>query len=87
MDTDTYRAAYEGRIGADRMEAGLSCIPNKIHGDLDEVLKLRIALESIKMILKGPAANRRLMAIAGPARQCLNIIKSVEPFNYEKDIR
>lgn len=42
-----YKAAYEGRVGADRMGAKLGIIPDPIHGDLDEVVRLREALEFI----------------------------------------
>lgn len=36
-----YRAAAEGRIGADRMAMGLSIIPDKNRGDMDEVARWR----------------------------------------------
>ena len=42
-----YRAAYEGRVGADRMQAKLRTIPDPIHGDLEDVVRLRKALEFI----------------------------------------
>jgi hypothetical protein len=45
------------------------------------VRELETALEQIKTILAGPASNRAMMQIAGPARRCLNVIKSTEAAN------
>ena len=45
------------------------------------VKALEAALEQLKTILTVPASNRVMMQIAGPARRCLNIIKSTEPSN------
>lgn len=39
--------------------------------------KAHNALRAIKVRLERPAANRRFMQIAGPARECINIVKSV----------
>lgn len=39
---------FHARSFAERMAAGLSCIPNKARGDLDEVLRLRAVLEQIR---------------------------------------
>jgi hypothetical protein len=39
-----YAAAHEGRIGADRMAAGLPIIPDELAGDLEEIKRLRLAL-------------------------------------------
>ena len=50
MDTDEYRAAYEGRTGADRMALKLAIIPDKLRGDMDEVARLREALKKIRDI-------------------------------------
>lgn len=47
MDTDDYRAAYEGRVGADRMALRLPIIPDDLRGDMDEVKRLRLTLEYI----------------------------------------
>ena len=47
MERDEYRAAYEGRVGADRMALGLGIIPDKLRGDMDEVKRLRDALQKI----------------------------------------
>lgn len=44
MNDAEYRAAYEGRIGADRMRLHLSIIPHPVKGDMYEVEKLRAAL-------------------------------------------
>lgn len=53
------------------------------HSDLLEqrVKALEAALEQLKTILTVPASNRVMMQIAGPARRCLNIIKSTEKLN------
>jgi hypothetical protein len=45
MNTENYKAAAEGRLGADRMAFGLSIIPDKNRGDMDEVLRLRSAIQ------------------------------------------
>ena len=42
------------------------------------VKALEAALKQLKSILEVPASNRVMMQIAGPARRCLNIIKSTE---------
>jgi hypothetical protein len=41
----------------------------------DRIKRLEEALTEIESAMKQPASNRRLMQIAGPARQVLNIIK------------
>lgn len=53
------------------------------HSDSLERLERRVkaleaALKQLKSILEVPASNRVMMQIAGPARRCLNIIKSTE---------
>ena len=45
MNTDDYKAAAEGRLGANRMSLGLSIIPDKNRGDMDEVVRLRNAIQ------------------------------------------
>ena len=45
------------------------------------VKALEAALKQLKAILEVPASNRVMMQIAGPARRCLNIIKSTEKLN------
>ena len=45
------------------------------------VKALEAALKQLKAILEVPASNRVMMQIAGPARRCLNIIKSTEEKN------
>lgn len=47
MNDEEYRGAYEGRIGSDRMTLKLAIIPDKDRGDMDEVARLRAALERI----------------------------------------
>lgn len=47
MDTDEYRSAREGIVGADRMALGLPIIPDTLRGDMDEVKRLRTTLEYI----------------------------------------
>lgn len=42
--------------------------------------KLKSALLNIKEVLAKPASNRTMMQIAGPARQCLNIIHRLEDY-------
>ncbi len=46
-EQEDYRAAYEGNIGADRMRLGLAIIPDRLRGDMDEVIRLRRCLEYI----------------------------------------
>ena len=43
-----------------------------------KIKKLEQLLNKIEEILKRPAANHRLMQIAGPARQVINIIKQAK---------
>ena len=50
MDTDEYKAAADGRTGADRMALRLGIIPDKNRGDMDEVKRLRDALKRIRDI-------------------------------------
>ena len=50
MNKDEYRAAYEGRVGADRMALKLAIIPDVLRGDMDEVARLREALRKIQDI-------------------------------------
>lgn len=64
MNRDEYFAAYEGRIGADRMRLGLSIIPNKLYGDMDEVKRLRDILEKISKDPNEIILNPRLSAEA-----------------------
>lgn len=40
MTANQYQETHEAKIGADRMEAGLPCIPDAIAGDLQVVLRL-----------------------------------------------
>jgi len=40
-----YQEAADAIAGSDRMAIGLSCLPNKIRGDLDEVKRLNDLLE------------------------------------------
>lgn len=47
MDIDDYQAAYQGRVGSDRMVLKLAIIPDKLRGDMDEVARLRHALKRI----------------------------------------
>jgi hypothetical protein len=50
---DQITEAAIARIGADRMVIGLSCIPHKIKGDLEEVMRLRRLLADAQKRLKG----------------------------------
>ncbi len=50
------------------------------------VRELETALQQLKEILAVPASNRQMMQIAGPARRCLNIIKSTETLNYAEEV-
>ena len=50
MNKDEYRAAYEGRVWADRMALNLPIIPDELKGDMDEVSNLRDALKKIRDI-------------------------------------
>ena len=50
------------------------------------VRELETALQQLKEILAVPASNRQMMQIAGPARRCLNIIKSTETLNYTEEV-
>ena len=38
MNADDYKAAYEGGVGADRMALKLPIIPDKVYGDMAEVM-------------------------------------------------
>ncbi len=53
-----YVATYEGRIGADRMAAGLPSIPDKLAGDLEEInrhraenTRLQAGLKAVKDLI------------------------------------
>lgn len=48
---EAQREAYEARTGADRMAAGLGCLPDAVRGDLDEVLKLRGIIRNLREII------------------------------------
>ena len=39
-ERDEYKEAAEARIGADRMAVGLSCIPDSVRGDMEEITRL-----------------------------------------------
>lgn len=41
------KEASEARIGADRMAAGLPCLPDPIRGDLAEIERLRAAAKRV----------------------------------------
>jgi hypothetical protein len=45
MNAAEYKAAAEGQLVADRMRLGLSIIPDKYRGDMDEVIRLRNAIQ------------------------------------------
>ena len=45
------------------------------HSPEKRAIKLQNMMGEIATILERPASNRRFMQIAGPARECLNIIK------------
>jgi hypothetical protein len=44
----------------------------------DRIKRLEKALTEIDLAMKQPASNHRLMQIAGPARQVINIIKKAK---------
>jgi hypothetical protein len=44
----------------------------------DRIKRLEEALTEIELAMKQPASNHRLMQIAGPARQALNIVKQAK---------
>jgi cell division septum initiation protein DivIVA len=44
----------------------------------DRIKRLEEALGEIELAMKQPASNHRLMQIAGPARQVINIIKKAK---------
>jgi hypothetical protein len=44
----------------------------------DRIKRLEEALSEIELAMKQPASNHRLMQIAGPARQVINIIKKAK---------
>ena len=44
----------------------------------ERIKRLEEALTEIELAMKQPAANHRLMQIAGPARQVINIIKKAK---------
>jgi hypothetical protein len=45
---------------------------------VDRIRRLEEALTEIELAMKQPASNHRLMQIAGPARQVINIIKKAK---------
>ena len=47
----------------------------------ERIKRLEEALSEIELIMKQPASNHRLMQIAGPARQVINIIKKAKEVN------
>lgn len=47
------------------------------NGTTERNQKLEAALQTLKQILTPVAGNRRLMQVASPARQCLNIINQL----------
>jgi hypothetical protein len=44
----------------------------------ERIKRLEEALSEIELAMKQPASNHRLMQIAGPARQVINIIKKAK---------
>lgn len=62
----------------DEAESGASVRSSEL---VRRVRELESAIAKIKIVMAGPASNRRFMQIAGPARHCLNIIKAVEAPN------
>lgn len=66
-----YADAALARTHADRMAAGLSCLPDKERGDLDEVLKLRAELDTVqKDSLRLNLINRRDLDIGFEEGDC-----------------
>lgn len=64
--------------------ASLSSIKAKDMRRLSDMIDRRTeALEEIRKIMLPLAGNRRFMQIAGPARECLNIIRRIVPNNVE----
>ena len=47
---DEYRAAHDGRVGADRTALNLPIIPDELKGDMDEVSNLRKKLQDERTI-------------------------------------
>jgi len=47
MNLEDYEAAYEGRVGADRMAERLPIVVDPLHGDLEEIRRLRDVLRFI----------------------------------------
>ena len=56
----------------------LSHARHHIQNAQDRIKRLEEALSEIELIMKQPASNHRLMQIAGPARQVINIIKKAK---------
>ena len=50
----------------------------------DRIRRLEDALTKIELAMKQPASNHRLMHIAGPARQVINIIKKAKEDKEDK---
>ena len=57
MSDNEYRNSADARSGADRMAAGLPCIPDRVRGDLDEVLRLRAERNALRAALQEIAEN------------------------------
>lgn len=75
------RKAAEARIGADRMAAGLSCIPHPVKGDLDWVMKYKVAYE---LQVKEREKLRKLYDLRGaallrPCCKCGYVPKTLHP--------
>ena len=53
-------------------------LERKLNAANERIKRLEEALTEIELAMKQPAANHRLMQIAGPARQVINIIKKAK---------
>ena len=56
-------------------------IERELNAANDRIKRLEEALTEIELAMKQPASNHRLMQIAGPARQALNIVKQAKEAN------
>ena len=64
-------------------------IMKKLERQIERLRRDNAAMTSVMVKIhermKGPAANQRLMQIAGPARECLNLTKPFLPNAYSGD--
>ena len=56
----------------------MKLVERELNAANQRIKRLEEALNEIELAMKQPASNHRLMQIAGPARQVINIIKKAK---------